>query len=420
MPEQRVVVTGMGVLSALGHNLKDFCSAIFSGQSGIRIIDDPDFQELPVRYAARVNGFSKEILDYDQKMLHHMDLFSVYGLCAGMQAVEHSKILQHRFDPSRFGVCLGSGIGGLLTLETQKARLDKRGSRGVSPFFIPSLLANMAAAHLAMRYGLTGPSTTPSTACCSSAHAIIQGYDWIKHGQADAVLTGGCESACTPLGIAGFSSARALSSRFHECPDKASRPFDMARDGFVMGDGGAALMLESYEHAQARGAPILAEIIGTGSSSDAYHLTSPHPEGRGAILAIEKALSQAGLLPEELGAINLHATSTPRGDEAELVTLRHVFGDHLPHIPLSATKSMTGHLLGGAGALEAIISVLSLQQQKLPPSCHIEKRDPCSDGVNLVVNKALPYVFETILSNSFGFGGINATLIFAALSSKKV
>lgn len=415
MKQPRVVITGLGVVSSLGHNVEDFSSAIFAGKSGVRIINDEPFQSLPVRYAAKTVGFDRESVDYDPKVLQHMDLFAIYGMAAGAQALQQSQLLTHSFAKDRIGVCFGSGIGGLESLEHQKMRLEQRGPRGVSPFFIPSMLINMTAGHLSMRYGLQGPLSAPSTACCSSAHAIVQGYDWIIHGQADAVLVGGAESACTPLGIAGFAAAKALSSRFHDTPEKASRPFDLARDGFVMGDGGAALVIESYEHAIKRGAPILAEIIGTGLSSDAYHITSPDPEGSGAILAIKKALAQANLPAEELGAINLHATSTPRGDLAELEALRRALGSNLPHIPLSATKSMTGHLLGAAAAIEAVISVLSLQKQKLPPSCHIENRDPSSLDAHIVTGKSLPYVFETLLSNSFGFGGVNATILFSSL-----
>lgn len=418
MNTARVVITGLGVISALGHNIEDFSCAVFSGKSGVSLLTGPEFASLPVRYASAVMGFNPESVDYEPKIIQHMDLFSLYGMAAAQQALEQSGLLKHSVVKDRVGICFGSGIGGLAALETQKMRLEKRGARGVSPFFIPSMLINMTAGHLSMRYGFQGPTSAPSTACCSSAHAIIQGYDWIKSHQADVVIVGGSESACTPLGIAGFAAAKALSSRFHETPETASRPFDAGRDGFVMGDGGAALVLESYEHAKARGADILCEIVGTGMSSDAYHMTSPDPSGHGAILAMQKALSSAGLAPDELGTVNLHATSTPRGDIAELEALKQVFGDCLPHIPLSATKSMTGHLLGASAALEAVISVLSLQKQKIPPCCHIENRDPLSEGVHLVMGKSLPYVFEAVLSNSFGFGGVNTALVFSSLRAK--
>jgi 3-oxoacyl-[acyl-carrier-protein] synthase II len=418
MSLQRVVVTGMGVICSLGDNLNDFSQAIFSGKSGITILSEPEFASLPVRYAARISHFDVEQIDYDKKIIQHMDLFALYGMHAAAKALEHSGLLGQSWSPDRFGVCFGSGIGGLKSLETQKERLQERGPRAISPFFIPSMLINMTAGHIATRYGFKGPISAPSTACASSAHALIQGYDWIRTGQADMVLVGGSENACTPLGIAGFAASKALSSRFHDQPEKASRPFDTQRDGFVIADGSAALVLESYEHALHRDATIFAEVIGTGLSCDAYHMTNPDPQGLGASLAISKALQQACLPAEELGAVNLHATSTIRGDQAEIAALRQALGaEILPLLPLSATKSMTGHLLGASAALEAVISILSLQRQELPPSCHIQEKDKSCHDAHLIMNKSLPYVFQSILSNSFGFGGVNAAIIFSNLSA---
>ncbi len=406
---KRVVVTGLGTVNPLGHNLTDTWAALSAGQSGIRIIEHFDTADFAVRFAGTLPDFNPEPV-VSGKEARRIDLFIQYALVAAAEAMTHSG-LEGQFDPDRAGVAIGSGIGGLSTIEQNVRQLVSGGPKKVSPFLVPGSVVNMASGNVAIRYNLRGPNFSIATACTTGAHNIGFAARSIACGDADVMLAGGAEAACCPTGMAGFAAARALSSR-NDDPAAASRPWDRNRDGFVLSDGAAVLVLESLEHAQARGATILAELSGFGMSDDAHHVTSPPEDGRGAAQAMKNALRNAGLEAAQIGYINAHGTSTSLGDIAEINAIKSAFGDVAARLAVSSTKSMTGHLLGAAGALEALISIMALKHGLIPPTINLEDPDDGCD-LDLVPGKARRAVLTHVMSNSFGFGGTNAALIFS-------
>ena len=409
MSKRRVVVTGLGMLSPCGVTVETSWKAILAGQSGISAITEFDTSEYPTRFAGLVPEFDLEQY-MSAKDARKMDPFIQYGMVSAIQAVEHSGLMDSGFDPTRVGVSIGSGIGGLSLIENTTMLLYERGPRKVSPFFVPGSIINMIAGNLAIKYGFQGPNIAITTACTTSTHCIGFAARMIAYGDADVVIAGGAEKASTPLGIAGFSAARALSTR-NDDPKAASRPWDQDRDGFVLADGAASMVLEEYESAKARGANILAELVGFGMSDDAHHMTAPVEDGRGARAAMSNALRDAGVSADEIDYVNAHGTSTPLGDVAESQAIEGLMGAHASQVAVSSTKSMTGHALGAAGALEACFSVLALRDQVLPPTINL---DQVGEGCRLdyVPNTARDAKLEMSLSNSFGFGGTNGTLIF--------
>jgi 3-oxoacyl-[acyl-carrier-protein] synthase II len=410
MSKRRVVVTGLGIVSPVGSTVDSAWQAILRGESGIGPITRFDTSAFATRIGGAVRGFT--VGDYiPPKEARRMDEFIHYGVAAGIQAVTNSGIDFTALDPERCGVIAGAGIGGLSTIESEcetYAQVD--GPRKISPFFIPSSIINMIAGHLSIRYGLKGPNLGVVTACTTSTHAIGLGYRTIQYGDADVMLAGGGEMSTTKLGIGGFSQARALSER-NDDPAGASRPWDRDRDGFVASDGGGALLLEELEHAKRRGATILAELIGFGMSGDAYHITAPPEDGAGARLAMQNALRDAAIAPDAVQYLNAHATSTPLGDRAETKAIKQAFGAHAAKLAVSSTKSMTGHLLGAAGVVEAILTVLALRDQVAPPTINLANPDPECD-LDYVPNTARQMTIDVAVSNSFGFGGTNGTLVF--------
>ena len=410
MSKRRVVVTGLGIISPVGSSVPSAWEAVLNGRSGITPITRFDVSAFPVRFGGAVQGF--EVEKYiSNKDARRMDEFMQYGIAAGMQAVVDSGTDFEKVDRDRCGVITGAGIGGLGTIESEyEAFLKAHSPRKISPFFVPASIINMISGHLSIQYGLKGPNLGVVTACTTSTHAIGLGMRTIQYGDADWVLAGGGEMATTPLGLGGFGQAKALSTR-NDAPQEASRPWDLDRDGFVLADGGGAIILEELEHAKARGAQIYAELIGFGMSGDAFHITAPPEDGEGARLAMANALKDAHLNPSDVQYINAHATSTPLGDRAETVAMKRAFGDHAPTLAISSTKSMTGHLLGAAGVLEAIFSILAIRDQVAPPTINYHTPDPQCD-LDYVPNPARPMKIEVALSNSFGFGGTNGSVIF--------
>ncbi|GAB6180591.1 beta-ketoacyl-ACP synthase II [Desulfotomaculum defluvii] len=406
---KRVVVTGMGVISPVGTGLDNFWTALTSGVSGIAKITRFD----PTDYSTQIAGEVKDF-DYSQylekKEARRMDKFSQYAVVSAAMAIKDAGLDLDTLDKDRTGVIIGSGIGGMETFEEQCKVLINRGPSRISPFLIPMMIANMAAGQIAIKFGFKGPNITTITACASSGNAIGDAFKLIQRGNAEVVITGGTEAPITPLAVAGFCSAKAMSTN-NEQPEQASRPFDVNRDGFVMGEGAAMMVLETLEHAQKRGAQIYAEIVGYGSTCDAYHITAPDPEGSGATMAMQMALEDAGLKPESVQYINAHGTSTPVGDVAEVGAIKKVFGEHAYKLVVSSTKSMTGHMLGAAGAIEGIASVLTINNNLVPPTINLENPDPACD-LDFVPNKAREMNVDVALSNSFGFGGHNVTLAF--------
>jgi len=407
---RRVVITGLGLVCGVGNTAQEVWEKLLVGASGMAPIKGFDTTGFPVTFAAEVKNFDP--LNFvDKKESRKMARFIHFAFAAAQEALEQSGLKITEENGDRVGVFIGSGIGGFEIIEREHATLLKEGPRRISPFFIPATIINMAAGQLSIRYGARGPISATATACATSANSIGDSVRMIMHGDADAMIAGGSEAAVTQLSVGGFASMRALSTRNDE-PTKASRPFDKDRDGFVIGEGAGILILEELEFAKKRGAKILAEVIGYGMSADAYHMTGIAPEGAGAQRSMRAALKDAEIKPEDVGYINAHATSTPAGDGNESRAIEIVFGEHaLSHkLKISGTKSMTGHLLGGAGGLEAGITVLSLMNQMLPPTMNLDNVDPeCK--LDYVPNKAISHSFNVALSNSFGFGGINATLI---------
>ena len=410
MSKRRVVVTGLGIVSPVGSTVASAWAAVLKGESGIGPVTRFDVSAFPVRFGGQVRGF--EVGEYlAPKEARRMDEFMHYGVAAGVQAVTDSGIDFSKSDPTRCGAVCGAGIGGLWTIEEEFAEyLKAQSPRKISPFFVPATIINMIAGHLSIRYGLKGPNLGVVTACTTSTHAIGLGVRAIQYGDADVIVAGGGEMATTRCGLGSFGQAKALSTR-NDAPTEASRPWDKERDGFVLSDGGGAVLLEELEHARRRGARIYAEVVGFGMSGDAFHITAPPEDGEGAMIAMANALRDAGLNPDQVQYINAHATSTPLGDKAETVALKRAFGDAIRAIAVSSTKSMTGHLLGAAGVVEAVFSVLAIRDNVAPPTINYRTPDPECD-LDYVPNTARRMPIEVALSNSFGFGGTNGSLIF--------
>jgi 3-oxoacyl-[acyl-carrier-protein] synthase II len=405
---RRVVVTGVGVVSPVGIGPREFWKSLCEGISGVGAITRFDASSYPVRIAAEVKGFDP--LQYlEKKDLKKMDLFIQYGLAAGLMSAEDARLQVTPENSHRIGVLVGAGIGGLWAIEEQHKILMSRGPGRISPHFIPSLITNLAAGQISIRLGAKGPNSCVATACATGTHAIGDSFKIIQRGAADVMIAGGCESAITPLALAGFSAMRALSAR-NDDPPMASRPFDAQRDGFVMGEGAGILILEELNHALSRGVPIYAEVSGYGMSGDAYHITATPPGGEGAVRCMRSALEDAGVGPEEVDYINAHGTSTGYNDLAETQAIKAVFGDHAYRLPVSSIKSMIGHLLGAAGAVEAAATALTIKDGILPPTINYEFPDPGCD-LDYVPNRARKAEVRYALSNSFGFGGTNASLI---------
>lgn len=413
MSKRRVVVTGLGMLSPLGNDVETTWKGLVAGQSGIGHIDRFDTEG----FSATIGGAIKDldISEYiDRKEARRMDAFMHYGLIASAQAVKDAQLdTLNDEQKKRTGVAIGSGIGGIETIENVRDTYVKSGPRKVSPFFVPSSIINMAAGNVAIKYGFKGPNIAVVSACTTGSHNIGYAARTIAYGDADVMLCGGCEMATTPVAVAGFANAKALSTR-NDAPEQASRPWDKGRDGFVLSDGAGVLVLEEYEHAKARGAHIYAELAGFGMSGDAYHITSPLEDGSGARDSMANAIADAGMSPSDIDYINAHGTSTPLGDVAECQAIKSLFGDHASELLVSSSKSMIGHLLGAAGAVEAIFSVLAIRDQVAPPTINLDEPDESCD-LDFVPNEARKAAINTVLSNSFGFGGTNATLVFKAV-----
>lgn len=409
---RRVVITGIGVVSPIGNNVNDFWQNLVAGKSGIDTISsfDPDKYGLTVKIAAEVKNFNPE--DYfDKKDAQKFSDFIKFAYAAAMEAMKDADLENANIDKDRVGVIVGTGIGGLKDIEEQHDILNEKGARRVSPFFIPYGIANMASGIIAIKYGFRGPNYCVVSACATGNHSIGDAFRIIQKGDADIMIAGGTESAITPLGIAGFASLKALSTRNDE-PQKASRPFDKDRDGFVMGEGAGILILEEYEHAKKRGAKIYAEIKGYAATDDAFHVTAPCSDGEGAAMCMRLALKDASLNPEDIDYINAHGTSTPLNDKIETLAIKKVFKDHAYKLKISSNKSMIGHLLGAASAVEAVASVKTIETGIIPPTINLENPDPECD-LDYVPNKAIQYDVRNVLSNSFGFGGTNACIILS-------
>ncbi|MBN8694851.1 MAG: beta-ketoacyl-ACP synthase II [Bacteroidetes bacterium] len=412
MQLKRVVVTGLGAITPLGNNVQDYWTNLINGVSGAANITRFDASKFKTRFACEVKGFNLD--DYfDKKEARKLDAFCHYGIAASVQAVADSGIDQPGIDKNEVGVIWGSGIGGLDTFQTETFAFAKGdGTPRFNPFFIPKMIADICSGHISMRFGLRGPNFTTVSACASSTSALIDAFTYIRLGKANAIVSGGSEAAINESGIGGFNSAQAMSTR-NDDPTRASRPYDKTRDGFVLGEGGVALVLEELEHAKARGAKIYAEVIGGGMSADAHHITAPHPEGLGATLVMQRALRDSGITADVVDYINTHGTSTPLGDGAELKAIVNVFGEQAYKMNISSTKSMTGHLLGAAGAIEGLATVLAIKNGIVPPTINFETPDPDIDQkLNLTVNKAQKRNIDVAISNTFGFGGHNAAVVF--------
>jgi 3-oxoacyl-[acyl-carrier-protein] synthase II len=409
MVKRRVVVTGVGLITPLGVGVEKSWEGLVGGVSGIRRITYFDASAFPTQIAGEVHGFNPE--DYiDLKEIKKMDRFIHFGLAVSTMAMEDSGLKIDAGNADRVGVYVGSGMGGLPAIEHYFRVFLEKGPRRITPFFIPMLIINLAAGHISIRFGAKGPNSAPATACATGSHAIGDAFKVIQRGDADAMIAGGTEAVITNLGIGGFNAMKALSTRNDE-PHKASRPFDRDRDGFVMGEGAGILILEELEGALKRGARIYAEIVGYGLTGDAYHITSPAPGGEGAARCMAMALRDAGAAPEDVDYINAHGTSTKYGDELETAAIKTVFGDHAYKLAVSSTKSMTGHLLGAAGGVEAVVSVLSIRDQTMPPTINLDNPDPECD-LDYVAHTSRKGDIRYALSNSFGFGGTNACLLF--------
>lgn len=412
MSKRRVVVTGMGMVTPLGNNVEDTWQGLLAGRSGVAPITEWDTANHATRFAAQVKNFDVEGY-LNPKEARRNDIFIQYGLVAAIQAVRDSGIEVTEANAARIGASIGSGIGGLTNIENTVLTLHAEGPRKISPFFVPGTIINMIAGTIAIMYGFRGPNLALTTACTTGTHCIGLAAQQIQLGLADVMIAGGAEKASTPLGIGGFNAARALSTR-NDDPERASRPWDKDRDGFVLGDGAGAIVLEEYEHAKKRGAKIIGELVGFGMSDDAYHMTAPTEDGAGAALSMRNALASAGLNPEDVQYINAHGTSTPAGDVAEARAVKSVYGAAAHKVAVSSTKSMHGHLLGAAGAIEAIIALLAIRDQAAPPTINLVNPDVDCD-LDFVPNTARNMRIDAALSNSFGFGGTNGSLIFRKL-----
>ncbi len=414
---RRVVVTGLGLVTPLGADVETVWKNILAGKSGAGPITRFDASDQKCRIACEVKPADHEYgfdagKRVDHKIQRQVDPFIVYGIDAAGQAIEDAGLTDmDEATRLRAGCSIGSGIGGLPGIESESLVLAEKGPSRVSPHFVHGRLINLISGQVSIKYGLMGPNHAVVTACSTGAHSIGDAARMIKDGDADIMLAGGSESTICPIGIAGFAQARALSTAFNDEPTRASRPYDQARDGFVMGEGAGVVVLEEYEHAKARGAKIYAEVVGYGLSGDAYHVTAPHPEGSGAFRSMEMALKKAGMTPADIDYVNAHGTSTPLGDELELGAVRRLFGDEINNVSMSSTKSAIGHLLGGAGAVETIFCILSIRDQIVPPTLNLDNPSESCEGVDLVPWKAKPRKVRAALNNSFGFGGTNASLI---------
>lgn len=415
MQLKRVVVTGLGALTPIGNNIQEYWDGLINGKSGAAPITYYDTEKHKTKFACELKNFNIE--DYiPRKEVRRLDKFAQYAIVASDEAIKDSGITLENTDKYRVGVIWGAGIGGLQTFQDEvMSYAAGDGTPRFNPFFIPKMIADIAPGHISMRNGYMGPNYTTVSACASSANALVDAFNYIRLGMCDVIVSGGSEAAVTIAGMGGFNSMQALSTR-NDSPESASRPFDATRDGFVLGEGAGALVLEEYEHAKARGAKIYCEVGGGGLSSDAYHLTAPHPEGIGVIAVMENCLRDAGMKPEDVDHINTHGTSTPLGDVAELKAISNVFGNHAKDININSTKSMTGHLLGAAGAIEAIASILAMQNGIVPPTINHSTVDENIDpSLNLTLNKAQKRDIKVAMSNTFGFGGHNACVLFKKL-----
>ena len=415
MSKRRVVVTGMGIISPVGNSLDEAWANIVAGKSGVGMVTHFDATNYPTRIAAEVKGFDPAQY-ITPKDIKKMDPFVHYGIAASVQALKDSGIEVTEANAARIGAAVGAGIGGLTNIEKAHSSIieNNNSPKRVSPFFVPSSIINMISGHLSIMYGLKGPNYAVVTACTTANHNIGMAMRNIQYGDADVMVAGGAEMATTPLGLGGFCAARALSER-NDAPQQASRPWDKDRDGFVLGEGAGVLVLEEYEHAKKRGAKIYAELIGFGMSGDAYHMTSPPEDGEGARQCMANSLHDAGIGPDKVDYINAHGTSTPVGDKGETIAIKRAFGDYAKKVAVSSTKSMTGHLLGAAGGVEAVFSLLALRDQVAPPTINLDNPDPECD-LDYVPKTARKMKIDVVLSNSFGFGGTNGTLVFRRLS----
>lgn len=409
---RRVVVTGLGAITPLGNNVSEYWNSLINGVSGANFITRFNPSKFKTRFACEVKNFDPANY-FDRKEARKLDLFSQFALVAADEAVKDSKIDINKINLDRIGVIWGSGIGGLKTFfEECAAFFQGDGTPRFNPFFIPKMIADIASGHISMKYGFRGPNFTTVSACASSTNALIDSFNYIRLGKADAIISGGSEAAVNEAGVGGFNAMHALSER-NDAPQTASRPFDIDRDGFVLGEGAGSIVVEEYEHALKRGAKIYAELAGGGMSADAYHMTAPHPEGLGAINVMTSALEDAEMSAKDIDYINVHGTSTPLGDISESKAILKVFGEHAYNLNISSTKSMTGHLLGAAGAIEAIAAILSVKHGIIPPTINHFNDDPQIDqNLNFTFNKAQSRNVEAALSNTFGFGGHNASIIF--------
>jgi 3-oxoacyl-[acyl-carrier-protein] synthase II len=410
--KRRVVVTGLGLISPVGNTVAEGWSHVRDGVSGITPIDQYDVSAFSTRFAGTIRNF--DVSQYlEPKEARKCDPFMHYGIAASVQAIKDAGLEITEENAHRHGVAIGSGIGGVSTIEANHSKWLEAGPRRISPFFVPASIINMISGHVSIMYGMTGPNLAVVTACTTSTHCIGLAARLIQHGDADVMVAGGAEYASTPLGLGGFCAARALSQR-NDAPTQASRPWDRDRDGFVLSDGAGCITLEEYEHAKARGARIYAEFVGFGMSGDAHHITAPAENGQGAYSCMLNALRDAGLNPDQIDYINAHGTSTPLGDVAETVAIKRAFGDHAKRVAVSSTKSTTGHMVGAAGGVEAIFSVLALHEQVIPPTINLENQDPACD-LDYTPNVAREAKLTAALSNSFGFGGTNGTVVFKRL-----
>lgn len=406
---KRIVITGLGVVSPIGIGLNAFWEGLISGRNGVDMMTRIDASDLDCKIAAEIKGFDP--LNYiEKKEVKKMDLFIQFGLAAAQEAVKNSGLVIDNSNGYRVGVCVGVGMGGLPAIEENFRILAERGPGRITPFFIPMIIGNLAAGQISMRYGAKGPNNCTTTACASGAHAIIDASRYIERGDADAMICGGAEAVLTRLTVAGFASMKALSTRNHD-PQHASRPFDKERDGFVIGEGSGILVIEAYEHAVKRGAHIIAEFVGGGMTADAYHLTAPDPNADGATRSMQLALEDAKIQPQDVDYINAHGTSTPYNDQLETLAIKRVFGERAYKVPISSNKSMIGHLLGAAGGVEAVATILTMNGGIIPPTINYEFPDPVCD-LDYVPNVARKAEIRCAISNSFGFGGTNATLAF--------
>jgi 3-oxoacyl-[acyl-carrier-protein] synthase II len=412
MNPKRVVITGLGAVTPIGNSVAEYWQGLATGKSGAALITRFDASKFKTRFACEVKDFDvKQYIEH--KEARKMDLFQHYAIAVAEQAILDAGFNLETLNKRRVGVIWGSGIGGLRSLQMEVMDFSKGdGTPRFNPFFIPKMIADLAPGHISIKYGFLGPNYTTVSACASANNAIIDAFNYIRWGKANVILTGGSESAVTEAGIGGFNANKALSER-NDSPETASRPYDKDRDGFVLGEGGACLVLEEYEHAIQRGAKIYAEMVGGGFSSDAYHITAPHPDGIGVIYCMEDALEDAGITPDKIDYINTHGTSTPIGDPQEIKAIQKVFGEHAYKMNISSTKSMTGHLLGATGAVEALACVLAIQHQIVPPTINLFELDAELDAkLNFTPNQAQSRKIDYVLSNDFGFGGHNTSLIF--------